>query len=85
LDASNYRGRGDRGNNKTKNREAPGSDGILTQLLKYSGLVLVEHLSRMCNRIWEPGDIPRDWRGGIIIPLPQIRREICLTTTVAEA
>jgi len=24
-----------------------------------------------CNQIWRTGDIPKDWCGGIIIPLPK--------------
>jgi hypothetical protein len=32
---------------------------------------LVRRLTTLCKKIWTTGEIPQDWRDGIIIPLPK--------------
>jgi len=36
--------------------------------LKYADSA-VPHLTNMCNMVWHRGQIPADWKNGIIIPL----------------
>ena len=39
--------------------------------MKFGGKDAAVKLHQLCNRIWETGAVPRDWKDGIIIPLPK--------------
>ena len=54
-----------------KNGEAPGIDGIQVELLKSGGTEMIERIKRLCNQVWKKGEVPSDWKDGIMIPLPQ--------------
>jgi hypothetical protein len=56
---------------KLKNGKSVGVDGIQAELLKYGGDKLANRLTKLCNHIWEKGEVPRDWQDGIIIPFPK--------------
>jgi hypothetical protein len=54
---------------RLKNGKSAGIDGIQAELLKHGGEETARKILQLCNRIWETGEVPRDWRDGIIIPL----------------
>jgi hypothetical protein len=56
---------------KLKNGKSAGIDDIQAELLKHGGENTTRQIQQLCNRIWETGEVPRDWRDGIIIPLPK--------------
>ena len=56
---------------RLKNGKAAGIDGIQAELLKHGGGELAKRITKLCNKIWTTGEIPQDWRDGIIIPLPK--------------
>jgi hypothetical protein len=56
---------------RLKNGKSAGIDGIQAELLKHGGDETTEKIQQLCNRIWETGEVPRDWKDGIIIPLPK--------------
>ena len=56
---------------RLKNGKSAGIDGIQAELLKHGGEETTKKILQLCNRIWETGEVPRDWRDGIIIPLPK--------------
>jgi hypothetical protein len=39
--------------------------------LKHGGEELARKILQLCNKIWETGEVPKDWQEGIIIPLPK--------------
>ena len=56
---------------RLKNGKSAGIDGIQAELLKHGGEETARKILQLCNRIWETGEVPRDWRDGVIIPLPK--------------
>ena len=56
---------------KMKNGKALGIDGIPAELLKQGGKEMVKRITRLCNHVWKSGEVPRDWKDVIIIPLPK--------------
>jgi hypothetical protein len=56
---------------KMKNGKSPGIDGA--ELLKKGGEGMVKRITRLrlCNQVWKNGEVPIDWKDGIIIPLPK--------------
>ncbi|CAH1239246.1 OIT3 [Branchiostoma lanceolatum] len=51
-----------------KNGKAAGYDGIPPELLKKGGECIISWLQRLFSAIWEAGNIPEDWKRGIILP-----------------
>lgn len=56
---------------KSKNRKAPGPDGIQVELLKLLGEKGMERLTALFNKIYQTGQIPREWLQSTFIPLPK--------------
>ena len=56
---------------KMKNGKSSGLDGIHAELLKNGGEEMVKRITRLCNQVWKMETVPRDWKDGIIIPLPK--------------
>jgi hypothetical protein len=56
---------------RLKNGKSAGIDDIQPELLKNGGREMNKILAHLCNMIWRTGEVPRDWRDGIIIPLPK--------------
>ena len=54
-----------------KNGKSSGVDGIQAELLKNGGEEMINRITRLCNQVWKMGIVPRDWKDGIIIPLPK--------------
>jgi hypothetical protein len=54
-----------------KNGRAAGNDGIKPELLKHGGETLVKSMTNLCNKVWKTGSVPKEWKEGIIIPLPK--------------
>jgi len=55
--------------NKLRNGRAPGSDGIAAELLKYAMVPIARALHFLFSRVWRTGQIPADWKDGILITL----------------
>ena len=54
---------------KLKNKKTGGSDGLVSELLKYGGsgmVYLLEHLFRV---VWHEEVVPKEWREGLIVNL----------------
>jgi hypothetical protein len=54
---------------KLKNNKAPGSDGIVGELLKQGGTVLWRRLHKLTVQIWRQEKIPEELKPGIIYPI----------------
>ena len=52
-----------------KTGKAAGKSGVSTEMLKPLGERALGWLTRILNRIWKDGQLPLDWRTGIIIPI----------------
>ena len=52
-----------------KNRKAAGSCGILPEMLKEGGVGMDKSMLQLCNRVWETGEVPEDWKRAIIVPI----------------
>ena len=52
---------------KLKNNKTGGSDGIVGELLKYGGSVMVDLLEQVFSVIWQEEIVPRQWRDGVIV------------------
>ena len=53
-----------------KNHKVPGPDGIPPEALKAGSGTTVDMLHQLFLKIWEIGEIPRDWKHGYIITKP---------------
>ena len=60
---------GTRAIKKLKNGKSAGIDGIQAGMRKYGRGEVILKLPQLCNKIWKTGEIPKDWRDVIIIPL----------------
>jgi exonuclease III len=54
---------------KLKNGKAAGPSGMVGEMIKAGGEVMVERLVNLFGKVWKEEDIPEDWEGGIVIPL----------------
>ena len=54
---------------KMKERKAPGQDGIAPEMVKNMGAFAKIKLLQLFNRSWERGEIPKNWKTAIIIPI----------------
>ncbi|XP_019618826.1 PREDICTED: uncharacterized protein LOC109465826 [Branchiostoma belcheri] len=54
-----------------KSNKAAGLDEISAEMLKHGGDCTVEMLTRLMNRCWQEGQVPRDWQEGVIVKLPK--------------
>ena len=52
-----------------KNRNSPGEDNIINELIKYGGTPLWEEITRLILLIFEKGKIPEEWRRNVVIPI----------------
>jgi len=58
-----------RGVKRLKMRKAPGVCGVMPEMLKAGGEVVVKWLVMLFNMIWRVGVAPSDWRKAQIIPI----------------
>lgn len=49
--------------------KAPGHDKITTEMIKQLGNNGIEMLRELFNKAWHSGEVPDDWKRGIIIPI----------------
>lgn len=49
-----------------------GIDQISAEMLKYMGTTGIEFVTRLCNRCLDEGNMPQEWKVGIINPCIQI-------------
>src|SRR6218665_2086785 len=54
-----------------KNGKTARSDKICPEMIKHGGEEVLEQLTRLFNKAWRLGRVPKEWRNGIIIPLPK--------------
>lgn len=52
-----------------KKGKAAGHDHITGEMLKNMGRRGLELLTEICNKAWEEGKVPQEWRIGIIVPI----------------
>ena len=58
-----------KGVKKLKLRKAPGVCGVLPEMLKAGGEVVMKWLVLLFNMVWRVGVAPADWRKAQIIPI----------------
>ena len=54
---------------RLKGGKAPGMCGIMPEMLKAGGEVVIEWLVKLFNEVWGRGVAPRDWKSAIIVPI----------------
>ena len=54
---------------RLKNGKSPGSDGIVSELLKNGGKVMKQCLLHLCNLAFRKAEVPMDWLRGVVVPL----------------
>nr|KAG5686358.1 hypothetical protein BaRGS_026819 [Batillaria attramentaria] len=54
-----------------KNGKAAGEDNIPVEALKESGEAIVDQLHVLLNLVWTTGEIPSDWKRGLLVKLPK--------------
>lgn len=77
---------------RLSNGKAAGCDGIVTELLKNGGPIMVQCLHQLCCIIFHSRDVPLAWLRGIIVPIhkdgdknaPQNYRPITLLSIVGK-
>ena len=58
-----------RGVKRLKLRKAPGICGIVPEMLKAGGEVVVEWMTEVFNMVWREGVAPTDWKNAVIVPV----------------
>src|SRR5277367_1651220 len=59
---------------QTKGGKAAGVDNVTPEMLKEGGEEMVEWLSKLCNKAFEEGSVPEDWKSAIIVPIYKGKR-----------
>ena len=54
---------------RLKNGKSPGSDGIISELLKNGGKIMRQCLLHLCNLAFRKAEVPMDWLRGVVVPL----------------
>lgn len=54
---------------KLKNKRSERTDGIVTEMLVATGESRTDVLHEICNKIWESGRWPNEWKETVYIPL----------------
>ena len=54
---------------KLENGKAAGKDEITGEMIKRESDSVVDWIWRLCNRAFENGVVPEDWRSAVIVPL----------------
>ncbi len=52
---------------KLKLGKAPGLDGIIAEMLKYGGEIVIDWMVWICNLAWEQSRVPEAWSKAIIV------------------
>ena len=56
---------------KMKVGKAGGKTGILPEMVKSCGGLLLEYLMDLFQTVWMEGRVPEEWRDAILIPIPK--------------
>ena len=64
---------------KLKMRKVPGICGIVPEMLKAGGEVVIEWLTEVFNVAWNEGMAPSDWRNAVIVPVYKKGRRLDCT------
>ena len=54
-----------------KNNKAPGEDELFPEMFKVEDERLPAVLTKLFNKIWRTGIVPKDWKGGVIVKIPK--------------
>ena len=54
---------------RLKMRKAPGICGILPEMLKAGGEVVIEWMADVFNLVWRVGVAPGDWKNAVVVPV----------------
>ena len=54
-----------------KNNKSPGMDGITAEMLKAGGGCIVKWMYKLCNQVWNSGEVPEYWRNGAVVCIPK--------------
>ncbi|KAI8499222.1 hypothetical protein Bbelb_229860 [Branchiostoma belcheri] len=54
-----------------KNNKSPGMDGITAEMLKAGRESVVKWMCQLCNNAWNRGEVPEDWRNGVVVCIPK--------------
>ncbi|KAI8508065.1 hypothetical protein Bbelb_143050 [Branchiostoma belcheri] len=54
-----------------KNNKSPGMDGITAEMLKARRESVVKWMCQLCNNAWNRGEVPEDWRNGVVVCIPK--------------
>ena len=54
-----------------KNNKSPGLDGVTAEMLKAGGDTVVNWLLNICNHAWSSGEVPQDWKDGVVVCIPK--------------
>ncbi|XP_068989265.1 uncharacterized protein [Neodiprion pinetum] len=54
---------------KLRDGNAPGGDGIVSEVWRYGGEEMKQWIWKTCNRVWVGEGWPKDWREGLIAPI----------------
>ena len=50
-------------------KKVPGICGIVPEMLKAGGEVVIEWMTEVLNMVWNEGMAPSDWRNAVIVPV----------------
>ena len=56
---------------RMKGSKAGGKTGILPEMVKSCGGLLLEYLMDLFQTVWKEGRVPEEWRDAILIPIPK--------------
>jgi len=54
-----------------KTGKAAGADNIPPEVLKEGGPALIDRLHKLLNLVWTSGELPADWKKGLLVKLPK--------------
>ena len=46
-------------------------DGITAEMLKAGGGCIVKWMYKLCNQVWNSGEVPEYWRNGAVVCIPK--------------
>ena len=56
---------------KLKGNKAGGKTGILLEMLKCCGAVMMEYILDLFETVWKEERVPDEWRDALLVPIPK--------------